>query len=64
MTVATPPAQLTLADVFRMSAVRRLWAAQVVSVFVDFLSLLAVLSHVSFRLHATAAQVTGLSLAF
>jgi MFS family permease len=66
MTVATPapPAQLTLTEVFRMPAVRRLWVAQVVSVFGDFLALFAVLSHVSFHLHATPAQVTGISISF
>jgi MFS family permease len=60
---AGPPA-LTLAEVFRMPAVRRLWAAQAVSVFGDFLALFAVLSHASFHLHATPGQVTGISIAF
>ena len=61
---STAPPPLTLGDVFRMRPVRRLWAAQMVSVFGDFLALFAVLSHVSFRLHATPAQVTGISIAF
>lgn len=69
-TPPTPPAPsaaptpLTLAEVFRLQPVRRLWTAQVVSVFGDFLALFAVLSHVSFHLHATAAQVTGISISF
>lgn len=43
---------------------RRLWIAQVVSIFGDFLALFAVLSDVSFRLHANAKQVTLISVAF
>jgi MFS family permease len=60
----TPAKPLSIAEVFRIPAVRRLWIAQMVSVFGDFLALFAVLSHVSFHLHATPAQVTGISIAF
>jgi len=56
--------QLTLGEAFRLKPVRQLWIAQVVSIFGDFLALFAVLSDVSFRLHATAAQVTMISVAF
>jgi len=56
--------QLTLGEAFRLKPVRQLWIAQVVSIFGDFLALFAVLSDVSFRLHATAAQVTLISVAF
>lgn len=59
-----PPAQLGLADVLKIPAVRRLWLGQVVSVFGDFLALFAVLTHVSFELHATPAEVTGISIFF
>ena len=38
--------------------------AQVVSVFGDFLAIFAVLSYVSFNLHASAAQVTLISVSF
>ena len=58
------PSTLGFADVLKLVPVRRLWAAQAVSVFGDFLALFAVLAHVSFELHATAAQVTGISIAF
>lgn len=56
--------QLTLGEVIRLKPVRRLWIAQVVSIFGDFLALFAVLSDVSFRLRASAAQVTMISVAF
>ncbi|MGH9940069.1 MAG: MFS transporter [Blastocatellia bacterium] len=56
--------QLTLGEAFRLRPVRQLWVAQVVSIFGDFLALFAVLSDVSFRLQATAAQVTLISVAF
>jgi MFS family permease len=59
-----PPQQLGLADVFKLAPLRRLWLGQVVSVFGDFLALFAVLTHVSFELHATPAEVTGISIFF
>ncbi len=62
MTEETKP--LTFGEVLRLKPVRRLWIAQIVSIFGDFLALFAVLSDVSFRLHATAAQVTLISVAF
>src|SRR5216684_6319891 len=56
--------QLTIREVLKLKPVRRLWAAQVVSVFGDFLAIFAVLSYVSFNLHASAAQVTLISVSF
>src|SRR5262245_3374270 len=56
--------QLSFGEVLAIRPVRRLWIAQIVSIFGDFLALFAVLSDVSFRLHATAAQVTLISVAF
>src|SRR6266571_8230951 len=63
---ATPAAaaQMTIREVLKLKPVRRLWAAQVVSVFGDFLAIFAVLSYVSFNLHATAVQVTLISVSF
>src|SRR6185503_18835613 len=61
---ATAPTQLTIREVLKLKPVRRLWAAQVVSVFGDFLAIFAVLSYVSFNLHASAAQVTLISVSF
>ncbi|MBO0857003.1 MAG: MFS transporter [Chloracidobacterium sp.] len=56
--------QLSFGGVLALRPVRQLWIAQIVSVFGDFLALFAVLSDVSFRLRASAAQVTLLTVAF
>lgn len=61
----TPPTpQLSLREVLQLKPVRTLWLAQIISIFGDFLVLFAVLSVASFRLHATPAQVTFISIAF
>jgi DHA3 family macrolide efflux protein-like MFS transporter len=62
MTIETK--QLSFGEVLALRPVRYLWIAQVVSIFGDFLALFAVLSDVSFRLKATPAQVTLISVAF
>lgn len=56
--------QMTIREVLQLRPVRRLWMAQIISVFGDFLAIFAVLSYVSFNLHASAAQVTGISVSF
>jgi MFS family permease len=43
---------------------RRVFYAQVVSLFGDFLALFAVIAVVSFRMHGTPAQLTGLQIAY
>src|SRR5919109_3022482 len=58
------PAQLSFGDVLRITVMRRIWYAQVVSLLGDFLALFAVISVVSFRLHGTPAQVTGVQVAY
>src|SRR4029079_15506917 len=64
-TAATPaPALLSFRDVLRITVMRRVWYAQVVSLFGDFLALFAVIAVVSFRMHGTAAQLTGLQIAY
>src|ERR1700753_4205734 len=61
----TPAAeQLSLKEVFRIGVLRRLWIGQLISVFGDFLALFAVIGYVSFKLHGTPAQVTGISIAY
>jgi DHA3 family macrolide efflux protein-like MFS transporter len=62
--MTAPAPQLTIREVLKLKPVRRLWAAQVVSVFGDFLAIFAVLSYVSFSLQASAAQVTLISVSF
>jgi MFS family permease len=44
--------------------IRRLWLAQLISIAGDFLAIFAVLSTAGFRLHATAAQITGVTLSY
>src|SRR3954469_16414592 len=63
-TAATPPVLLSFTDVLRIPVMRRVWYAQVVSLFGDFLALFAVIAVVSFRLHGTPAQLTGLQIAY
>ena len=58
------PAPLSMGEVMRIPMMRRLWYAQVVSVFGDFLALFAVISLLTFKLHATAQQVTGVQIAY
>src|SRR6266700_6994478 len=58
------PAPLSMGDVMRIPMLRRLWYAQVVSVFGDFLALFAVISILTFKLYASAQQVTGVQIAY
>jgi len=58
------PAPMTFRDVLRLTVMRRVWYAQVISLLGDFLALFAVISVVSFRLHGTPAQVTGVQIAY
>jgi MFS transporter, DHA3 family, macrolide efflux protein len=56
--------QLSFKEVFRIGGLRRLWTGQLISVFGDFLALFAVIGYVSFKLHGTPEQVTGISIAY
>jgi MFS family permease len=56
--------QLSFKEVFRIGALRRLWLGQLISVFGDFLALFAVIGYVSFRLHGTPEQITGITIAY
>ena len=56
--------QLGLREVLHIKAVRRLWIAQMVSVFGDFLVVFAVLSHASFNLNASPTQITLIVVIF
>ena len=58
------PEPLSMAAVLRIPMLRRLWYAQVISVFGDFLALFAVIGILTFKLHATAQQVTGVQIAY
>jgi MFS family permease len=50
--------------VLRLRPVRRLWIAQIVSVFGDFLAVFAIIAVVTFKLHGTATQVAMVLVAF
>jgi MFS family permease len=62
--MAPPPSNLTIREVLRIQAVRRLWLAQLVSIFGDFLAIFAVFSLVTFQLHGTATQVSMILVAY
>jgi DHA3 family macrolide efflux protein-like MFS transporter len=64
MTSAAPAAPLSFVDVLRITVMRRVWYAQIVSLFGDFLALFAVIAVVSFRMHGTPAQLTMLQIAY
>ncbi|HWZ52138.1 MAG TPA: MFS transporter [Granulicella sp.] len=61
---AVSPEMMSMRAVLRVPVMRRLWSAQVVSVFGDFLALFAVIGVLTFQLHGTAQQVTGLQIAY
>jgi len=63
-TADKPPAPLTFREVLRIDVMRRVWYAQVISLFGDFLALFAVIAVVSFKLHATPNQITGVQIAY
>src|SRR3954468_14339559 len=62
-TVAAP-APLSYGGVLRITVMRRVWIAQVISLFGDFLALFAVIAVVTFRMNGSAAQVIGLQIAY
>lgn len=64
MTTPAPAAQYTIRQVLAISAFRRLWIAQFVSIFGDFVALYAVYSMASFKLHAAAREVTLITVSF
>jgi MFS family permease len=59
-----PMSPLSMGAVLRITLMRRLWSAQVISIFGDFLVLYAVISVLTFRLHATASQITGVQVSY
>lgn len=61
---ASPPIPQSFREVLGNTVMRRLWYAQIVSLFGDFLALFAVISVVTFRMHGTPSQITGLQIAY
>jgi DHA3 family macrolide efflux protein-like MFS transporter len=64
ISAAGAPAPLSMAEVLRVPLMRRLWIAQLVSTFGDFLALFAVINFLTFQLKATPRDVTGLQIAY
>src|SRR5260221_4416327 len=58
------PAPMTFREVLELTVMRRVWLAQVVSLLGDFLALFAVISVVTYGLHGTPQQVTGVQIAY
>jgi MFS family permease len=50
--------------VLRIPVMRRLWYAQIVSNFGDFLALFAVIGYLTFSAHANPQQITGVQIAY
>ncbi len=56
--------QLSFKEVLRLKPVRRLWIAQLVSVFGDYLAVFAMFSIVTFNLHGTPFRVSMILVAY
>jgi DHA3 family macrolide efflux protein-like MFS transporter len=61
---ATLAAPMTFREVLQITVMRRVWAAQLVSLLGDFLALFAVISVVTYRMLGTPQQVTGVQIAY
>jgi len=63
-TSAAMPEPMSMGEVLRIPTMRRLWYAALVSTFGDFLALFAVIGVLTFQLHATPQQVTGVQISY
>jgi DHA3 family macrolide efflux protein-like MFS transporter len=61
---APPPPMLSMRDVLAEKQFRRLWLGQMVSIFGDFVALFAVQVAITFRMHGTPEDVTGVMVAY
>jgi MFS family permease len=55
---------MTFREVLALIVMRRVWMAQLVSLLGDFLALFAVISVVTYRMHGTEQQVTGVQISY
>ena len=62
--MSSPASILGFRDVLKNPSVKRLWTAQIVSIFGDFLAIFAVFSVVTFQLHGTPTQVSMILAAY
>jgi len=58
------PDPLSMREVLAIAPMRRLWYAQTVSVFGDFMALFAVITVMTFTYKATPQQITGVQIAY
>jgi len=64
MATSAAAAPLSFRDVLRIDVMRRVWYAQLVSLFGDFLALFAVIAVVTFTMHGTPRQIVGVQIAY
>src|SRR5947208_8839786 len=62
--MAAPAASFSLQDILRQKPFRRLWMAQFVSIFGDFLALFGVISMITFHWRLNAVAVTAVTIAY
>ena len=62
--MSTPAPQLGFGDVLKDRSIKRLWIAQIVSVFGDFLAVFAIFAVVTFKMHGTPVQVSMILVSF
>src|SRR3954451_19319075 len=63
-TAGAAPVPMSFRDVLRIDVMRRVWYAQLVSLFGDWLALFAVIAVVSFTMHGTPRQIVGVQIAY
>src|SRR5215475_2270388 len=63
-TTAAQPAAMSFRDVLRIDVMRRVWYAQIISLFGDWLALFAVIAVVSFTMHGTPREIVGVQIAY
>jgi MFS transporter, DHA3 family, macrolide efflux protein len=64
MAAQAPPVMLSMRQVLAEPQFRRLWLGQMVSIFGDFVALFAVQVAITFRMHGTPEDVTGVMVAY
>ncbi len=64
MAPPSEPPKPTLRSVLQLPGFRKLWVAQFVSIFGDFLALFGVISLITFRWHGNVMQVTTVTIAY
>jgi DHA3 family macrolide efflux protein-like MFS transporter len=55
---------MSFADVLRIDVMRRVWYAQIISLFGDWLALFAVIAVVSFVMHGSPNEIIGVQIAY